>query len=126
MNKQETPPDDDLSVVETNLGKVLALIHRVLPQLDQRERAAEIQAALRKAAVFIESARQAHEQDATASAAKSTLESEIVAAITAAVAVVLGASFKLVSVQPVVTMVPHMNVWALEGRTQIFMSHKVR
>ena len=23
-------------------------------------------------------------------------------------------------------VVPHLNVWAVEGRTQIFMSHKVR
>jgi hypothetical protein len=29
-------------------------------------------------------------------------------------------------VQQVVTPVPHLNVWALEGRTEIFHSHKIR
>jgi hypothetical protein len=52
---------------------------------------------------------------------------QIAAVIAAAVSVVLDQPFRLVSVQQVsVPVVPHLNVWAVEGRTRIFMSHKVR
>jgi hypothetical protein len=128
-----THPSDDLSPVESNLGKVLALIHRVLPRLDDPARKAEVQSALSKAASYIEAARTAHsgsvaslptigsQQVATAVAP------EIAAVIAAAVSVVLDRPYRLVSVQQVtVPVVPHLNVWAVEGRTQIFMSHKVR
>jgi hypothetical protein len=54
------------------------------------------------------------------------LESQLVAVISAAVAAVLDRPYRLVSVQPIVAPVPHLNVWALEGRTQIFQSHKIR
>lgn len=128
-----TNPPDDLSPAESNLGKVLALIHRVLPRLDDPARKAEVQSALTKAASLIEAARSAHsggvailppigsQQVATAVAP------EIAAVIAAAVSVVLDRPYRLVSVQQVtVPVVPHLNVWAVEGRTQIFMSHKVR
>lgn len=128
-----THPPDDLSPAESNLGKVLALIHRVLPRLDDPTRKAEVQSALSKAASLIEAARAAHsggvaslppigsQQVATAVAP------EIAAVIAAAVSVVLDRPYRLVSVQQVtVPVVPHLNVWAVEGRTQIFMSHKVR
>lgn len=126
-------PPDDLSPAESNLGKVLALIHRVLPRLDDPARKAEVQSALSKAASFLEAARTAHsggvaslppigsQQVATA------VPPEIAAVIAAAVSVVLDRPYRLVSVQQVtVPVVPHLNVWAVEGRTQIFMSHKVR
>lgn len=126
-------PPDDLSPAESSLGKVLALIHRVLPRLDDPARKAEVQSALSKAAALIEAARAAHsggvaslppigsQQVATAVAP------EIAAVIAAAVSVVLDRPYRLVSVQQVtVPVVPHLNVWAVEGRTQIFMSHKVR
>ena len=52
---------------------------------------------------------------------------QLAAVIAAAVSVVLDRPYRLVSVQQVtVPVVPHLNVWAVEGRTQIFMSHKVR
>ena len=54
------------------------------------------------------------------------VEPEIAAVIAAAVSVVLNRPYRLVSVQQVATPVPHLNVWALEGRTQIFQSHKIR
>jgi hypothetical protein len=63
---------------------------------------------------------------AVGSHGQGVVESEIVAVIAAAVAALLGKPYKLVSVQPVVAPAPHLNVWAMEGRTQIFMSHKVR
>ena len=51
----------------------------------------------------------------------------IAAVIAAAVSVVLDRPHRVVSVQQVtVPVAPHLNVWAVEGRTQIFMSHKVR
>jgi hypothetical protein len=51
---------------------------------------------------------------------------EILAIIAAAIAVVLGQPYRVVSVQPSVAPVPELNVWALEGRMDQFKSHKVR
>jgi hypothetical protein len=82
----------------------------------------------------LESARQSHEHE-TASRkglgmpvqrVATGVEPEIAAVIAAAVAVLFDRPYRLVSVQQVSTPVPHLNVWALEGRTQIFQSHKVR
>jgi hypothetical protein len=123
---------DGLSAAELRLGQVLALIHRVLPRLEEPDRAAEVQAALGKAGALLESARQAHASQRTAGTTApnqrvaTSVEPEIAAVIAAAVAVLFNRPYRLVSVQQVATPVPHLNVWALEGRTQIFQSHKVR
>jgi hypothetical protein len=128
-----TPPPDDLSPVESNLGKVLALIHRVLPRLDDPARRAEVQSALSKAGSLLEAARAAHGGGGTSlppigtQQVATAVASEIAAVIAAAVSAVLDRPYRLVSVQQVtVPVAPHLNVWAVEGRTQIFMSHKVR
>ena len=140
-NQEQSPPtgngtQDSLAVAESSLGQVLGLIHRVLPRLDEPNRRSEVQAALRKAATLLETARKAMEPPAgagAAGAAPSSLQRvatavapEIAAVIAAAVAVVFNRPYRLVSVQQVATPVPHLNVWALEGRTQIFQSHKIR
>jgi hypothetical protein len=123
---------DVLGEAEANLGHALALIHRVLPRLDEPGRAAEVQAALQKVAGCVESARQAHQRTSaisggvSAAAIQGRVESETVAIISAAIAAILDRPYRLVSVQPVTAPVPHLNVWALEGRTQIFQSHKIR
>jgi hypothetical protein len=122
---------DVVAEAEACLGQALALIHRVLPRLDEPGRGADVQAALQKAAGCVELARQVHQRTlaigkAAAGAVQTGLESELVAVITAAVAAVLDRPYRLVSVQPVAAPVPHLNVWALEGRTQIFQSHKIR
>jgi hypothetical protein len=123
---------DALAEAEANLGQALALIHRTLPRLDEPSRAAEVQAALQKAAGCVELARQVHQKAlaigkaAVAGAVQRGLDSELVAVISAAIAAVLDRPYRLVSVQPVAAPVPHFNVWALEGRTQIFQSHKIR
>ncbi len=123
---------DDLTPTEANLGKVLVLIHRVLPRLDDPARKAEVQSALGKAVSLLEAARSAH-GGATqviplgAQNVATAVGPQIAAVIAAAVSVVLDRPYRLVSVQQVtVPVVPHLNVWAVEGRTQIFMSHKVR
>jgi len=119
----------ELAASESNLGLVLALIHRVLPQLSEPEKATSVQAALRKAASLIEAARDAHAHEmgvAAGSTARTTVEAEIVAVIAAAIAATLGRPYKLVSVQPASIPVPHYSAWALEGRTQIFSSHRIR
>ena len=128
-----TQPPDDLSPAESNLGKVLALIHRVLPRLDDPARKAEVQTALCNAAALLEAARAAHSGGVAslppigAQQVATAVAPEIAAVIAAAVSVVLDRPYRLVSVQQVtVPVVPHLNVWAVEGRTQIFMSHKVR
>ena len=130
---QESKPSvagaSEMPASESNLGLVLALVHRVLPQLDEPGRASAVQAALRKAAGLIEAARDAHAHEmgvAVGSSARTTVEAEIVAVIAAAIAATLGRPYKLVSVQPVAVQTPHFNAWAFEGRTQIFSSHRVR
>jgi hypothetical protein len=56
-----------------------------------------------------------------------TLEGEIAAVIAAAVATVLDGPLRILTVQQVTAPVPaYLNVWAYEGRLQIFTSHKVR
>jgi hypothetical protein len=138
MSTQELTPDsgnpgqDALSVIESRLGQVLALIHRVLPRVDEPARSSEVQGALRKASALLEAARQAHEQGrlpapaGSPQAVSTSVEPVIAAVIAAAVAVLFNRPYRLVSVQQVSTPVPHLNVWALEGRTQIFQSHKIR
>jgi len=124
--------NDGLSAVESRLGQVLTLIHRILHRLDEPNRSAEVQSALRQAGTLLESARQAHAQTGPDRATPATqrvetgVEPEIAAVIAAAVAVLFNRPYRLVSVQQVATPVPHLNVWALEGRTQIFQSHKIR
>lgn len=56
----------------------------------------------------------------------STLDLEIVAVIAAAIAAVIDKPHKVISVQPVAMPVPHMNVWAFEGRIELTMSHRIR
>jgi hypothetical protein len=139
MSTQQSTTDngalanDGLSPVESRLGQVLALIHRILPRLDELNRSAEVQAALRQAGNLLESARQAHAQTglpsstpAASQRVETAVEPEIAAVIAAAVAVLFNRPYRLVSVQQVATPVPHLNVWALEGRTQIFQSHRIR
>jgi hypothetical protein len=135
MTKQETTAGSNHGVadeLESKLGKALVLIQRILPRLDDPARAAEIQATLCKASACLESARQLHEltlaPKATAGPDRvaTGVPSEIAAVIAAAVAVFLDKPYRLVSVHQVETPVPYLNVWALEGRTQIFQSHKVR
>ena len=123
-------PAEGLAEAEAQLGLALAMIHRVLPRLDEPARATEVQAALQRASACINLARQIHERILAAGKAaaivQTALDSELVAVISAAVAAVLDRPYRLVSVEPVVAAVPHLNVWALEGRTQIFQSHKIR
>ena len=125
-------PADGLTESEASLGRALASIYRVLPRLDEPGRVTEVQAALQQAASCIELARQTHQRTMTGGRAgvvasvDTGLEPELVAVISAAVAAVLDRPYRLVSVQPVAAAVPHLNVWALEGRTQIFQSHKIR
>ena len=123
---------DDLTPVEANLGKALVLIQRILPRLDDPARASEVQTALRQASACLESARQIHELSlapngpAAQHKVATGVAPEIAAVIAAAVAVMFDKPYRLVSVHQVETPVPYLNVWALEGRTQIFQSHKVR
>jgi len=138
MNKQETATGsgigmgEDLTPLESNLGKVLVLIQRILPRLDDAARTFEVQKALRQATTCLEAARRIHELSfppkgaATPQKVATGVAPEIAAVIAAAVTVLFDKPYRLVSVHQVETPVPYLNVWALEGRTQIFQSHKVR
>jgi|SRR5208337_3659842 len=133
---QESGPTSatgDLRPAETQLAQALFLIQRVLPRLDEAARAADVQSSLRRAGACLEAARRAHEQDfsprqpiAGPQRVSTGVPPEIVAAVAAAISVVLARPYRLVSVQQIQTPVPYLNVWALEGRTQIFQSHKIR
>jgi hypothetical protein len=134
MSKQEWNPALGGSPVETRLGQALAVIHRILPRLDEPGRTAEIQAALTRAVALLDSAREAYEQQTALAAPTATpaqgveteVAPEIAAVIAAAVAVLFQQPYRLISVQQVTAPAPHLNVWAWEGRTQIFQSHKIR
>jgi len=134
MSKNQPPavaaggPADALAEAEASLGQALALIHRILPRLDESSRVADVQTALQKAGGCLESARQAHLRGfgSGGGAVQTLVEAETVAIISAAIAAIFDRPYRLVSVQPVPVPVPHLNVWALEGRTQIFQSHKIR
>jgi len=131
MSKHETLMDADsgLSVAELNLGKVLALVQRVLPRLDEPGRAAEVQSALEKAGACLERARKAHAQSSgepLVNLVHGTVSAETIAAIAAAISTVLTSPYKLLKVQKVPVPAIPSSSWAAEGRTQIFMSHKVR
>ena len=132
MSKPNNPPDH-LTPVEANLGKALVLIHRVLPRLDDPARRTEVQSTLSQAVALLEAARTDHAGGTAeanplgAQSVATTVAPQIAAVIAAAVSIAIDRPYRLVSVQQVsVPVVPHLNVWAVEGRTQIFMSHKVR
>jgi hypothetical protein len=116
-----------------DLAMVLALIHKALPRLDDPGRKADVQLALTKAVALLDEARLAHAGGSASvaplgsQAVNTAVAPQIAAVIAAAVSVALDQPFRLVAVKPVaVPVVPHLNVWAVEGRTQIFMSHRVR
>jgi hypothetical protein len=56
----------------------------------------------------------------------SSADLEIVAVIAAAIAAVLDKPHRVISVQRVTLPVPHLNVWAYEGRVEHSMSHRIR
>ena len=125
------PPNAELSAAESQLGRALAFIHRALGRLDDPARTGEVQSALAGALSALESARAAvgggRALPVGTQSVATAVRPEIAAAIAAAVSVVLDRPYRLVAVQPVTApVVPHLNVWAFEGRTQLFMSHKVR
>jgi len=129
MNTNLSPTEP--SAAESQLGRALVLIHRVLPRLEEPARTAEVQGALTQAIAALEAARQALGGVRTAPpgehAVSTGVAPEIAAVIAAAIAVYLDRPYRLVAVQQVTApVVPHLNVWAFEGRTQLFMSHKVR
>src|SRR5690348_11434292 len=122
MSKEQTS-NDLLATVENNLGQVLAVIHRVLPRLDEPGRSADVQSALRKAGVLLDAARVAFEQGLAPKTSgpggeqkvATRVPPEIAAVIAAAVSVVLDGPFRLVAVHQVpLPAVPHFNVWAFE------------
>jgi uncharacterized iron-regulated membrane protein len=51
---------------------------------------------------------------------------EILAVIAAAIAVILDRPHRVVSVQHAAVLAPEGNAWAIEGRVEQFLSHRVR
>jgi hypothetical protein len=119
------PANDSVTPAELHLGKTLALIHRILPRLDDGSQADAVQTALAHAAEELAAARAAHQRMVSADRSAAT-ESELLAIIAAAVAVVLQRPHRVVSVKPAGPVVTWVNAWAMEGRFQHYSSHKVR
>jgi hypothetical protein len=122
---------EELFDLESSLGQALVLIHRFLPRTDDPARGEEVQSGLKQAVACLDAARVAHQKFLESRrpivvGGQVRVEAEVVAVIAAAVASVLGQPYRLVAVQPVPQPAPHLNVWALEGRTQIFLSHRIR
>lgn len=132
MSQTAAPPpavaivSEDVTPAELHLGKALALIHRVLPRLDELERATDIDSALRAAAAQIEAARAAHAHQVASAQQALAIDGEVVALIAAAVAAVLGRPHRVLGVEKVPPAVTWVNAWAIEGRFQHYSSHKVR
>jgi hypothetical protein len=123
----------DLSTAEVQLGHALAIIHRILPRLDDPARSAEVQAGLQNAIAALKNAAAAHTGVPMGNvkgtlAATAAVAPEIAAVIAAAVATLLDRPHRVLAVQQVnmPEVISHLNVWAYEGRTQIFTSHRVR
>ena len=98
MSKEENPgkpisgPKEALAEVDSSLGQVLVVLQRLVPRLDDPERAADVQAALGTASGCLEAARKAYEKfiaQARTTVLSTTghpkVDSEIVAVIAAAV-----------------------------------------
>ena len=118
---------DSIAVAEASLGKALAAIQRALAHIDEKERAADTQLQLRKAASAIDSALDAHALATTGVITpRGSAASEVVAAIAAAIATVLAGPYRLVSVQKIVVPIAQNSPWVMEGRTQHFRSHSLR
>src|SRR5947207_741559 len=131
MANEQTPDTNapEFGPVETNLGQALVLLQRVLHRLDDPRRANDVQNALKRAAACLEVARDGHRKFFASELGTTSggVPPEIVAVIAAAVAVTLGGrAHRVVSVQPVQPSSPFMNIWAVEGRTEIFHSHRLR
>jgi hypothetical protein len=123
----------DPSTAEMHIGHALAIIHRIIPRLDDPARVAEVQAGLQNAIAALKNACTVHGGGAAAGGstlptAAGAVAPEIAAVIAAAVAVVLDRPHRVLTVRQVNVpeTISHLNVWAFEGRTQIFTSHKVR
>ena len=54
------------------------------------------------------------------------LPPEIIAVISAAIAVALGRPHRVLTVEQPAMFGPEINIWAMEGRVEQFMSHRVR
>ena len=116
---------DDIPPAEVHLGKALALIHRVLPRLEEEEHAEAVQTALRQAVAQVTAAKALHERTVL-SRRSASVEGETLALIAAAVAVVLGRPHRVLDVKPAGLPVSWVNAWAIEGRFQHYSSHNVR
>ena len=123
----------NILTAEQQTGHALALIHRILPRLDEPARSSEVQSAFQAAITALKNACAAHGGAEPAglpavSAAGQAVAPEIAAIIAAAISVVLDRPHRVMAVEKVnlPEVISHLNVWAFEGRTQIFTSHKVR
>ncbi len=107
---------------ESKLGTALALIHRALPKLDQASQTVEVQRLLGRASALLESVR----VGLSAEGSMRLNDPELAAVIGAAVAVMFDQPHRVLSVEKIQLAAPQSNVWAYEGRSEIFHSHKVR
>jgi hypothetical protein len=128
MSSTET----DLLESEVQLGKALALIHRVLPRLSEAGWDSFVQDSLKGAIAQVEAARQSHQNEAasrkptaasTGPARPQSIPAEILAVAAAAAHALFDKPFRIVSVQETDESALQ---WSAEGRRLIFSSHRIR
>ena len=119
---EESPRRDE---IQTALQQTVAVIQKVLPHLDDTAKLADVQAALRKAAAHLESAQAAFEPQQPASG-EGLANGELLAVISAAVAMVLHRPYRIVDVHRAPPVVTWVNAWAIEGRFAHYSSHRIR
>ncbi len=118
----QTPRRDE---IQTALQQTVTVLQQILPHLADSARLGEVQTALRQAAGHIESARAAFEQTQAAPLTEST-NGELLAVISAAIAMVLDRPYRVLDVQRSAPVVTWVNAWAIEGRFQHYSSHRIR
>jgi hypothetical protein len=119
---EESPRRDE---IQTALQQTVAVIQKVLPHLDDTAKLADVQAALRKAAAHLESAQAAFEPKRPISG-EGLANGELLAVISAAVAMVLHRPYRIVDVHRAPPIVTWVNAWAIEGRFAHYSSHRIR
>lgn len=119
---EESPRRDE---IQSALQQTVAVIQKVLPNLDDSTKLDDVKAALRKAAAHIESAHAALDQ-APAALSNGLTNGELLAVISAAIAMVLHRPYRIVDVHRVPPVVTWVNAWAIEGRFAHYSSHRIR
>jgi hypothetical protein len=117
--------DPQRDEIQTALRQTVAVIQQILPHLDGAAKLGDVQAALRQAAAHLEAAQAGFEPKPTAPG-DGPVNGELLAVISAAVAMVLDRPYRIVDLHRSAPVVTWINAWAIEGRFAHYSSHRIR